>query len=82
MLEVGFTYKRHKKLYCADWHNDTDVLANQNKYIAEFFDEELLEYCWTQLSKQIYLQPENKNILALKIKTKRRQERQKIQLIF
>jgi hypothetical protein len=37
--------------YVIDWHKDTDVLADKNKYIAEFFEEEILEHCWMQLSK-------------------------------
>ena len=38
MLEAGFIYERHKKLYYLDPHKDTDVLADQNKYITEFFE--------------------------------------------
>jgi hypothetical protein len=76
MLEAGFKYQRHKKTYYIDCHEDTDVLAHRNKYIAEFFDEELLEHCWMQLSKRMYLR--NKNLTsmsALKTKTKIKQER-------
>jgi hypothetical protein len=76
MLEAGFKYERHKKLYCVDCHEDTDVLADQNKYIAEFFGEELLEHCWMQLSKRMYLRNKKiKSMSALKTKTKIKQER-------
>ena len=36
ILEAGFKYKRHKKSYYVDRHEDTNVLADQNKYIVEF----------------------------------------------
>jgi hypothetical protein len=76
MLEAGFKYERHKKLYYIDRHEDTDVLADRKKYIAEFFDEEILEHCWMQLSKRMYLQNKSlKSMSALKIKTKIKQER-------
>ena len=71
MLEAGFKYERHKKSYYVDRHEDTNVLADWNKYIAEFFDEELFEHCWMQLSKRMYLQNKHlKSISASKIKTK------------
>jgi hypothetical protein len=76
MLEAGFKYERHKKSYYVDRHEDTDVLADRNKYIAEFFKEEIFEHCWMQLSKRLYLQ--NKSLksmsVALKTKTKIKQE--------
>jgi hypothetical protein len=76
MLEAGFKYERHKKSYYVDRHEDTDVLADRNKYMAEFFDEELLEHCWMQLSKRVYLQNKClKSLSALKIITKIKQER-------
>jgi hypothetical protein len=78
MLEAGFKYERHKKSYYVDRHEDTDVLADRNKYIAEFFEEELLEHCWMQLSKRLYLQNKNmKSMAALKTKTKIKQESSK-----
>jgi hypothetical protein len=76
MLEAGFKYERHKKSYYVDRHEDTDVLADRNTYIAEFFEEELLEHCWMQLSKRLYLQNKNmKRMSALKTKTTIKQER-------
>jgi hypothetical protein len=76
MLEAGFKYERHKKLYYVDRHEDTDVLADGKKYIAKFFDEEILEHCWMQLTKRMYLQNKRlKSMSALKIKTKIKQER-------
>jgi hypothetical protein len=76
MLEAGFKYERHKQLYYVDCHEDTNVLADWNKCIAEFFFEELLEHCWMQLSKRMYLRNKNlKSMSALKTKTKIKQER-------
>jgi hypothetical protein len=75
MLEAGFKYERHKKSYYVDRHEDTDVLADRNKYIAEFFEEELLEHCWIQLSKRVYLKNKHsKSLSALKMKTTIKQE--------
>jgi hypothetical protein len=48
IIEAGFKYEQHKKSYYVDWHEDTDVLANGNKYIAEFFKEEIFEHCWME----------------------------------
>ena len=76
MLEAGFKYQRHKKSYYVDRHEDTDVLADRNKYIAQFFDEEVLEHCWIQLTKRLYLQSKRlKGMLVSKRKTKIKQER-------
>jgi hypothetical protein len=76
MLEAGFKYERHKKSYYVDRHEDTDVLADRNKYIAEFFEEEILEHCWMQLSKRLYLH--NKNLKTMSaVKTTIKQERRK-----
>jgi hypothetical protein len=76
MLEAGFKYERHKKLYSGDRREDTDVLADRKRYIAKFLDEEILEHCWMQLSKRMYLQNKSlKSLSASKIKTKIKQER-------
>jgi hypothetical protein len=75
MLEAGFKYERHKKSYYVDRHEDTDVLADRKKYIAEFFEEEIFEHCWMQLSKRMYLQNKSlKSMSAVKTKTKIKQE--------
>jgi hypothetical protein len=75
MLEAGFKYERHKKSYYVDRHEDTDVLADRKKYIAEFFDEEIFEHCWMQLSKRMYLQNKSLKSMSVVLKTKIKQEK-------
>lgn len=51
MKEAGFCYKKHQKSYYVDQHEDTDVVADQKLYIAEFFDDEIYEHCWNEIPR-------------------------------
>ena len=47
MKEIGFEYRRYKKCYYVDRHEDPDVVEARNIYIADHFETELREKCWT-----------------------------------
>ena len=69
MREIGFKYEKHKKCYYVDRHEDEDVVDDRKTYLSKFFENEIYEYCWVQLTKREYLTLKYNNTLrTLKVK--------------
>ena len=63
MKEAGFKYEKHKKSYYVDRHEDDDVVSDRKTYLQHFFENEIYEHCWIQISKYNYLSLKYRNEL-------------------
>ena len=63
MKEAGFKYEKHTKSYYVDQHEDEDVVADRKNYLQVFFENEIYEYYWIQISKRKYLAMDSRNEL-------------------
>ena len=49
MRKAGFKYDAYKKCYYVDRHEAADVIADRNKYLRKFFEDEVREKSWVQM---------------------------------
>ena len=54
MRQAGFRYEKHKKSYYVDRHEDPDVICDRKTYLQRFFESEIFEHCWVQITRRKY----------------------------
>ena len=68
MKEAGLKYKKHKKSYYVDRHEDEDVVSDRKTYVETSFNNEIREHCWIQISRTKYLSLKyNNKITTIKV---------------